>query len=126
MNPQDNKAFVERYLTVVSRDKRAATMDQYISEEPLKQHIAFFDAAFPGYTLDADDMIAEGDRVAVRATFRGTHQGELMGIPPTGKAVAMDLIIIYRIQDGKIVDHWMQTDTMGLLQQLGAVPVPAH
>jgi len=67
-------------------------------------------------------MIAEGDKVVVRSTFRGTHKGDLMGIPPTGKQVTMPLILIYRIADDKIVEHWMQADALGLLQQLGVIP----
>jgi predicted ester cyclase len=72
--------------------------------------------------LIAEDMIAEGDKVVVRSTFRGTHKGDLMGIPPTGKQVTMPLILIYRIADDKIVEHWMQADALGLLQQLGVIP----
>ena len=54
----------------------------------------------------------------------GTHRGELMGVPPTGKAVSVPAILIYRIANGKIAEFWMNADTLGLLQQLGAVPVP--
>jgi len=72
--------------------------------------------------LIAEDMIAEGDKVVLRSTFRGTHKGDLMGIAPTGKQVTMPLILIYRIADDKIVEHWMQADALGLLQQLGVIP----
>ena len=67
-------------------------------------------------------MIAEGDKVVVRSTFRGTHKGDLMGIAPTGTQVTMPLILIYRIADDKIIEHWMQADALGLLQQLGVIP----
>jgi predicted ester cyclase len=122
MTEQEMKDFVQRYFTVLRRDKSEAGLRVYIAEEPLLQHIAFFNAAFPGYWLEAEDIIAEGDKVAVRFAFHGIHQGELMGIPPTGKMASMEGIIIYRLANGKIVDHWMQTDTMSLLQQLGAMP----
>jgi predicted ester cyclase len=126
MTTAENKAFIRRYFEALRRDKSAATLEPYIADESLKQHIAFFEAAFPGYWLDVDDLIAEGEQVTVRSTFHGTHKGELMGIAPTGKQVSMALILIYRIAGGKIVEHWMQTDTMGLLQQLGAMPAPVH
>jgi predicted ester cyclase len=98
----------------------------YVADESLKQHITFFEAAFPGYQLSVDDMVAEADKVAVRSTFTGTHRGELMGVPPTGKPVSIGLLLIYRIADGKIVEHWMQADTLGILQQIGAMPAPAY
>jgi predicted ester cyclase len=71
--------------------------------------------------MTIEDMVAEGDRVATRKTFRGTHQGELMGIPSTGKVVAIGLIDIVRLVDGKVVESWSAADDLGLLRQLGAL-----
>ena len=123
MSPEENKAFIRRYFEALSsKDKPAAVVNRYVSDEELKHHIALYEAAFPSYQLIAEDMIAEGDKVVVRSTFRGTHKGDLMGIPPTGKQVTMPLILIYRIADDKIVEHWMQADALGLLQQLGVIP----
>ena len=125
MSTGETKAFLRRYLDALSgKDKPAATIDTYIadSDEELKQHIVFNEAAFPRYKLIADDMIAEGDKVAVHARFEGTHQGELMGIPPTGKEVSVPFIITYRIAEGKIVQHWMSFDRMALMEQLGVAP----
>lgn len=125
MNAQDNKIFMERYLAAMSGTNKApAVVDIYVSDKDpeLKEHIAFFEAAFPLYELTADDMIAEGDKVAVRATFTGIHKGDLMGIAPTGKEVILPLMLIYRIVDGKIVKHWMSIDQMTLMQQLGVMP----
>ena len=90
-----------------------------MSDEKLKQHIKLFESAFPRYKLIIEDMIAEGDKVAVRATFQGIHRGEFMGIQPTSKEVTIPGMLIYRIANGKIVEHWMNFDTMGLMQQLG-------
>ena len=67
-------------------------------------------------------MIAEGDKVAVRFTARGTHKGEFLGIPPTGKQVAWAGINIYRVASGKIAETWQLSDGLGLMQQLGVVP----
>ena len=78
-------------------------------------------AAFPDWTVTVDDIIAEGDKVVARATGQGTHLGEYMGIPPTGKRIKVSWIAIYRIADGKLAEHWQQIDELGLRQQLGAV-----
>jgi steroid delta-isomerase-like uncharacterized protein len=82
-------------------------------------------AAFPDFRLIEDDTIAEGDKVVNRWTFRGTHQGEFVGIPATGKQVMTTGIDIFRIANGKIVEVWQNSDQLGLLQQLGAIPTPA-
>ena len=79
----------------------------------------------PLYTLDVDEMLAEGDMVSLRGWVRGTHLGPFMGVEPTGKPIDMAIFITYKIQDGKIVDHWMLTDNMAMMQQIGAVPSPA-
>jgi predicted ester cyclase len=68
--------------------------------------------------------MAEGDKVATRKTFHGTHQGEFMGILPTGQQVSMGLIDIVRIADGRVVEHWSMGDNLGMMQQLGIVPRP--
>jgi predicted ester cyclase len=125
MNAQDNKNFMTRYLAAMSGTNKApALVDEYVSDlDPeLKEHIAFFEAAFPLYDLIPEDMVAEGDKVAVRATFKGIHQGDLMGTPPTGKKVVLPIMLIYRIADGKIVEHWMSVDQLTLMQQLGVMP----
>ncbi len=81
-------------------------------------------SAFPdGYHV-LEEIIAEGDKVVTRGTFRGTHQGELMGIPPTGRQVKFSVIHIDRVVSGKIVEHWGQGDTFAMMQQLGVVPSP--
>jgi len=80
-----------------------------------------FKTATPGYHT-VDDLIAEGDKVAGRITGYGTHEGELLGTPPTRKQIRMSGIVIWRIKNGKIVEHWAQNDTLGLMQQLGVFP----
>ena len=100
-------------------------VNQYVEEQPLRDHIAQAEAGFPKYVLEVEDMIAEGDQVAVKCRLIGTHQGEYNGIPATGKSVDVPFHITYRIKDGKIVDHWMVMDSMVFLQQLGLVPQQA-
>ena len=119
-----NKEFVRRYFAAMNKSKSPENVDKYISDEDqeLKEHIAFFDAVFPGYQLIAEDLIAEGDKVTVRGRVTGTHKGELMGIPPSGKDVDFDLIIIYRVKGEKIVAHWMVADQLTMMKQIGAIP----
>jgi steroid delta-isomerase-like uncharacterized protein len=92
----------------------------------LKQFVAQYLAAFSHTQSVVEDQVAEGDRVVVRLTFTGTHTGPWMGIPPTGKPVTVKGMALYRLQDGEIVEQWTIGDTLGLLQQLGAVAWPMH
>ena len=88
----------------------------------MKQHIADAEAAFPRYDFIAEDLIAEGNTVVVRFNLHATHQGSFMGIPATGKEINVPGIIIYHLADGKIIAHWMQIDSMAMMQQLGVQP----
>lgn len=90
--------------------------------EGFKQLVALYRTAFPDLHVTIEDQIAEGDRLATRFTTRGTHQGELMGIAPTGKVVTVSGIAIERMVGSKIVEHWLVSDQLGMLQQLGVIP----
>ena len=79
---------------------------------------AFF-TAFPDLATTIEDLMAEGDKVAVRQTWRGTHTGNFLGIPPTGKQVTFTSIEVYRVSGGKLAEEWVELDMHGLLQQLG-------
>jgi len=81
-------------------------------------------AGFPDTHATTHDTIAEGDKVVMRMTSEGTHTGVFMGMPPTGKRVTSTFIDIRRIVNGKIVEHWTESDMLGMLQQLGVVPPP--
>ncbi len=136
MSTEANKAIVRRFVEEVQNGGDLAALDAlaapgYVNHsappgvppdrEGLKQLTAMFRQAFPDGRMTIEDMVAEGERVATRKTFRGTHRGELMGIPPTGKAVAIGLIDIVRVADGKVVESWSVADDLGLLRQLGAL-----
>ena len=138
MSTERNEALARRYLDAIDRGDLAA-LDQVLSPdyryhlpgspEPLdreghRQFLTAFYAACPDLSHTVEDMIAEGDRVATRATDRGTHRGELMGIPPTGKQVTWTETHIGRYRDGKLVEHWADIDQLGMLQQLGVMPAP--
>jgi predicted ester cyclase len=79
-------------------------------------------AAFPDVHVTVEDLIAEGDKVVCRITVSGTHKGEFMGMPPTGKRFTIQEIRIYRITGGKVVEHWGVVDRMGMMQQLSDKP----
>ena len=93
--------------------------------EGVKQLFSSLHAAFPDFHIDVEDMIAEGDRVVARVKGIGTHQGEFMGIAPTGNRVEFSAIDIARIVEGKIVEHWSNSDQLGMMRQLGAVEQPS-
>ena len=122
MNTLESKRIIEEYFEIVARDKQEA-IDKFVVDEHLKDHIVMTEEGMPGYQLHAEDMIAEGDKVACRCQAVGTHTGTLFGIPPSGNNVKVPLFIIYQVQNGKIVDHWMQLDTLSFMQQIGAIPV---
>ena len=79
-------------------------------------------AAFPDFELTIEDLLADGDRVVVRYTARGTHRGEVLRVPPTGRRVEYMGIGIVRLADGRMIERWNCSDTMCLLAQLGALP----
>ncbi len=85
-----------------------------------------FRRAFPDSYFTVEDMVAEGDKVVTRKTFHGTHEGEFMGIPPSGRSVSMGLIDIVRISEGRVVEHWSEGDSFGMMQQLGVIPQPGQ
>ena len=89
-----------------------------------KQHVSAFSSAFPDLHFTIDDMVAEGDKVAVRLTATGTNKGTFRGIPPTNKKMTVSMIQIDRIAGGKFVEGWSRYDTFGLMQQLGLIPTP--
>lgn len=137
MSTEQNKAIVGRFF----EDFSHSTMDDllvpdYVHHDPslppelqrgrdaYKQVVSLFLTAFPDLKTTVEDAIAEGDKVACRWTFRGTHRGEMMGLPPTGKHVVGTGMSIHRIDNGKIVEGWFNFDMLGMLQQLGAIPAP--
>ena len=94
--------------------------------EGVKAAVTAYRAAFPDLHVTNDDYVAEGDRVASRWSWQGTHKGELFGIPATGKQVTMTGISIMRVVDGKIAEVWSSSDQLSLMQQIGAAPTPGQ
>jgi len=138
VSTEGNKALVRRFVDEVQSAGNTDAIDEICSpefvnhssppgvpsnREGVKQLTAMFRQAFRDSYFIVEDMIAEGDKVATRKIFHGTHQGEFMGIPPTGQQVSMGLIDIVRIADGKVVEHWSVADNLGMMQQLGILPL---
>ena len=92
--------------------------------EGLKQFVSMIRSAIPDLRITLEEDIAEEDKVVSRWRAQGTHQGELMGIAPTGNQVIITGITIHRIEEGKIVEEWENWDALGLMQQIGAIPSP--
>ena len=92
----------------------------------LKEFISTYRAAFSDARITVDDQIAEGDRVATRWTGRGKHDGDLMGVSPTGKQVTVSGLTLSRLANGKVIEEYTNWDTFGMMQQLGIVPELAH
>lgn len=119
MSASANKQLISSYLSALSgKAKTPELVAPFVSDPDLVKHIQDVEAAFPAYELIPEETIAEGDLVAVRALFRGVHRGTFAGISPTGRAVSAGLMIVYRITDGRIAQHWMQFDMFGLMTQL--------
>ncbi len=134
---EENKALTRRFIEEVLNKGNLDAVDElmdpnYVEHSPFpgqapglegqKQMFAMMRAAFADFNVTIEEMIAEGDKVVVRSTTRGTHNGEFMGIPPTGKQVTVSEIHIIQIAEGKGVAHWGEQDTMGMMQQLGVIP----
>jgi steroid delta-isomerase-like uncharacterized protein len=139
---EQNKALARRAIEEVWNQGKLAVIDEltaanatfhdpsvpggkFTGPEGVKQFVQIYRGAFPDVRLTINDQIAEGDKVVTRWTATGTHKGELMGIAPTNKHATVTGVDIDRYQDGKVVEAWASYDMLGMLQQLGVVPVLA-
>jgi steroid delta-isomerase-like uncharacterized protein len=141
VSAEENKAVLRRWIEAYNeRDleaEAAVLAPDYVAHVPAvpgplegleawRQFSGSFAEAFPDIRLTVEDIFSEGDMVAARVAFHGTHRGEFQGIPPTGKEVAFSSIEVNRVRDGKVEEHWVELDLLGLMQQLGAIPEPGH
>lgn len=138
MSTEANKAIIHRFFDAFNAgdlDGVAALCAPNVvvhnsgAPDPLnldgfRQLAGAFLAAFPGGEHTIEDTIGEGDKLVTRVIYHGTHTGDLMGMPATGKQVAVSAMIIDQIANGKIVETWRLFDQMGMMQQLGVIPVP--
>ena len=135
----ENELLVRRFFEEFCNDRRAEVADEiiaadYVSHGPqappaagpdgVRARVGLYQDSVGG-RWDVQEILSTGDRVIVRWIGRGVHQGELMGVAPTGKPIAVEAISVFRIDGGKIAEEWTVWDALGLLQQVGAVPAPA-
>ncbi len=123
---KQNKAFIIRYFNALSgTPKTKELVDEFVTDPALMDHINFFETAFPQYEVFMDELTAEGNRVVVKGRFKGCHMGEFNGVTPTQRTVEIPFAVSYEIENEKIVHHWLIADSMALMEQLGAMSVPA-
>ena len=130
---QENKELVRTWVEALSRHDVDTMLhlvtDDFVNNsssnqgrEGVRAEVDFWLSAFPDASVSIEDLIAEGDRVVARLTSRGTHGGDFMGTPPTGRSIAIQEIDIVRIENGKLAEIWAAPDIFSMLVQLGALP----
>jgi steroid delta-isomerase-like uncharacterized protein len=137
MSVEGNKVMVRTYIDQVWNDGRLDRFEEFVSpdvvphsgpavtnSEGMKQFLATIRTAFPDIRFTLDDELAVDGKVVHRWTISGTHQGEFLGIPASGKNLVWSGITIFRLSGGKIVEYWAQSDNVGMMQQFGIAPAP--
>jgi steroid delta-isomerase-like uncharacterized protein len=136
MTIEENRELVRRFVDEVFVGGNAAAVDELVAEDfvphtwpytgdgraDLRQAMDRVSMGLAEVEFTIEDMIGEGDRVAVRLATSATHVGDFMGLSPSGNRYTIGEIHIFRIRDGQIVEHWHQLDAIGLMRQLGAMP----
>jgi steroid delta-isomerase-like uncharacterized protein len=136
MTTEQNKAIVRRFVDEIFVQGRPETIDELLADDfvahtwpstghpkdDLKRATERAHGALTNPRFTIDDMIADGDRVAVRLTAGATQTGPFMGMPASGKSYEINEIHIFRLRDGKVIEHWHQFDQLGMMKQLGAMP----
>ena len=134
MTTDDNKALVQRFFDEVINQKNLAALDQFVSPNAVNhtvptglpqgpsQFLGMHLNAFPDVKATVEELLADGDKVIARVSIRGTQQGAFGSIQPRGKPITLTSINIFRIANGKMVEHWGLADRLSALQQLGVVP----
>ncbi len=138
MSVEENKAMYRRLIDEVFTQGKYAVIDEVVSPDfvehaPLpvqatgreapKQFAAMILSAFPNISFTVEQVVGEGDDVFARIGAKGTNTGSFMGMPPTGKQVTIEFMDLCRFSGGKVVEHWGVADNLGMMQQLGVIPV---
>ena len=131
-----NKALVRRYVAEVVNQRKLWLLPNFVAAEHVMHEligdhygpegvrlaIEDYQSAFPDLCMTIEDLIGEGDCVVRRFTASGTNEGSFMGVPPTGRFVSVTGVAIDRIREGRLVESWLSFDSLGALQQMGALP----
>jgi steroid delta-isomerase-like uncharacterized protein len=137
MATQENKEIILRFWQEVFNGRKLEEIDKYFTDdyvyhgaagqdihgrEGLKQFLSVYFKAFPDLHAEVEDIFGEGDKVLSRAWCRGTHKGDLMGMPPTGKQIAIRVICADRLSGKRVAESFELPDLFGMMQQIGAIP----
>ncbi len=132
--PEDHKTMLRRFYEEISAGN-LAVIDELVADdvveheefpglqpnkEGVRQYFTLLRRAFPDLRMEPHEMIAEDDLVCARVTITGTHEGDFLGMAPTGKPIEVETIDMLRIRDGQGIEHWGVTDAMTMMHQLGA------
>jgi steroid delta-isomerase-like uncharacterized protein len=140
MSVEENRALIQRFVEEVFNrgnldvvddiyapdyaGHTAGSPEQTLGPEGVREFVELYRSAFPDLHTTIEDIVAEGDKVAYRWTAVGTHQGELLGVPPSNNRVELTGITIERIEGGKIVETYNNFDQLGMMRQIEAIPAP--
>lgn len=137
---EENKQIIGRFVDEVINGQNHDRIEAYVDEN-VADHTPFGDtegieafretteaihAAFPDFEVTPEEIISEENTVSVRMTQRGTHEGEFLGVAPTGNSFEIKAMAFVHMEDGMLVERWVQPDVLGLMQQLGAVEMPGQ
>jgi steroid delta-isomerase-like uncharacterized protein len=140
MTIEQNKAIVRRVFDEIVNKGNLDVADELLADDYMnhdfpaptpgpagfKMVTTMFRSAFPDIVVTLEDEFAEGDKVVTRGVFEGTHTGDFMDIPATGRQVTIKYLDIWRLENGKAKENWVQMDLLGLMQQLGVIPAPGQ
>ena len=138
---ESNKALIHRWFDEVWNQGRESTIDELLAATGIGYGLADTDAtiqgpaqfkpfvrnlrgAFPDLRISIEDTLTDGDKALVRIVLEGTHKGSNLGVPPTGRRMRVQGMVLFRIANGQIVEGWNSWDQLGLLRQIGALPEP--
>jgi steroid delta-isomerase-like uncharacterized protein len=136
MPAEDNKAAVRRFYEAVINGQQLDVIDELVAADAVdhtfgsqgvdvtRQFFGMLYQAFPDIHVEVHDVLAEGELAAARVTYTGTHQGEFVGIPATGRRTEVSGVDFFRMEGGKQAEHWGGPDMFSFLQQLGVMPGP--
>jgi steroid delta-isomerase-like uncharacterized protein len=141
MTPEESKALVQRFYDEGWNANNLDVYEELVTEdfvdhqalpglppgrEGFKALNVMFRSAFPDVWVNVEALAAEGDKVAARWTSTGTHQGDLFGIPPTGRTVNVSATVLYRVEGDRLAEGWINRDDVGMMRQLGVIPSPEN
>jgi steroid delta-isomerase-like uncharacterized protein len=139
VSAEDNEKLIRRFYDEGWNENKLEVYDELVTEdfvdhqalpglppgrEGFKMLNVIFRSAFPDITVKPETIVAEDHKVSCRWTSSGTHQGELFGIPPTGKHVDVTATVMYRVENGRLAEGWINRDDVGMMRQLGIIPSP--